>query len=65
MEGKGEKEDEGHRMLRKREQLRMCVHCVRGPQSHVPCGEVRTYSPEAKDGPRRLALTSGDSPFDF
>lgn len=43
MEGKGEEEDEGHRMLRKREQLLLCVHCVQGPPTCVPCGEVRTH----------------------
>lgn len=64
MEGKG-KEDEGHRMLRKREQLLLCVHCARGPPTRVPCGELAPTRSETKDGPRRPALTSGDSPADF
>lgn len=46
MEGKGEEEDEGHRMLRKREQLLMCVHCARNPLREQ--GRVQVASPHIR-----------------
>lgn len=51
MEGKGEEEDEGHGMLRKREQLLVCVHCARGSPSHVPVERLDPPPSEAKDSP--------------